>query len=224
MEYFTGELTGFLADQENAALAKLELEPDTLSLVSGMNKKSPRNLIVHVELTADTANNVESIEWADELAGRTADFLNQYTYLRAKACELRIRVLDQNGGPVTELGSSSDSNETMFVEQPEKEYAAQTWAYGYSEKQPDLQLNKFGTLPETGELYVEYYVKDSYFDFSNYEKSVAGLEPIGEELGEYLLSGEEIREFMEAEDLETLTLSLYSGNLNDEYMTWELDV
>ena len=104
-----------------------------------MNKKSPRNLIVHVELTADTANNVESIEWADELAGRTADFLNQYTYLRAKACELRIRVLDQNGGPVTELGSSSDSNETMFVEQPEKEYAAQTWAYGYSEKQPDLQ-------------------------------------------------------------------------------------
>ena len=224
VEYFTGELTGFLADQENAALAKLELEPDTLSLVSGMNKKSPRNLIVYVELTADTANNVESIEWADELAGRTADFLNQYTYLRAKACELRIRVLDQNGGPVTELGSSSDSNETMFVEQPEKEYAAQTWAYGYSEKQPDLQLNKFGTLPETGELYVEYYVKDSYFDFSNYEKSVAGLEPIGEELGEYLLSGEEIREFMEAEDLETLTLSLYSGNLNDEYMTWELDV
>ena len=72
VEYFTGELTGFLADQENAALAKLELEPDTLSLVSGMNKKSPRNLIVHVELTADTANNVESIEWADELAGRTA--------------------------------------------------------------------------------------------------------------------------------------------------------
>lgn len=138
VEYFTGELTGFLADQENAALAKLELEPDTLSLVSGMNKKSPRNLIVHVELTADTANNVESIEWADELAGRTADFLNQYTYLRAKACELRIRVLDQNGGPVTELGSSSDSNETMFVEQPQKEYAAQTWAYGYSEKQPDL--------------------------------------------------------------------------------------
>ncbi len=42
VEYFTGELTGFLADQENAALAKLELEPDTLSLVSGMNKKSPR--------------------------------------------------------------------------------------------------------------------------------------------------------------------------------------
>ena len=123
---------------ENAALAKQELEPDTLSLVSGMNKKSPRNLIVHVELTADTANNVESIEWADELAGRTADFLNQYTYLQAKACELRIRVLDQNGGPVTELGSSSDSNETMFVEQPQKEYAAQTWAYGYSEKQPDL--------------------------------------------------------------------------------------
>ena len=47
-------------------------------------------------------------------------------------------------------------------------------------------------------MYVEYYVKDSYFDFSNYEKSVAGLE--------------------------TLTLSLYSGNLNDEYMTWKLDV
>ena len=107
----------------------------------------------------------------------------------------------------------------MFVEQPEKEYAAQTWAYGYSEKQPDLQLNKFGALPETGELYVEYYVKDS-----DYEKSVAGLESIGEELGEYLLSGEEIREFMEAEDLKTLTLSLYSGNLNDEYMTWKLDV
>ena len=73
-------------------------------------------------------------------------------------------------------------------------------------------------------MYVEYYVKDSYFDFSNYEKSVAGLEPIGEKLGEYLLSGEEVREFMESEDLETLTLSLYSGNLNDEYMTWKLDV
>ena len=224
VEYFTGELTGFLADQDNAALGKLELEPDLLSLVSGMNKKSPRNLIVHVELTVDTANNVESIEWADELAGRTVDFLNQYTYLRAKACELQIRVLDQNGGPVTELGSSSDSNETMFVEQPPKEYAAQTWAYGYSEKQPDLQLNKFGILPETDELYVEYYVKDSYFDFSNYEKSVTDLEFIGEEIGEYLLFGGEIREFMEEENLETLTLSLYSGNLNDEYMTWKLDM
>ena len=198
---------------------------DTLSLIPGKNKKSLYNLSFRVRLVTDRIRDEEGMKQADRLAEEITDFLKQYSYVGLKSKDVWVKVYNQNGEVLSDMQSSvSISNETMFVEIPEDEYEIQTRAFKYSGNGRKFQLKKFGPLSGTGELYVEYAVDDGYFDFDDLDGSIAGLEAIGEESREYLLSSEKTEKYMESYHLNVLTISFYSGNFDDDYVTFNFDI
>ena len=224
-EFFTGEVTEFLKGYENTELESLEVVQDTLSLIPGKNKKSLYNLSFRVRLVTDRIRDEEGMKQADRLAEEITDFLKQYSYVGLKSKDVWVKVYNQNGEVLSDMQSSvSISNETMFVEIPEDEYEIQTRAFKYSGNGRKFQLKKFGPLSGTGELYVEYAVDDGYFDFDDLDGSIAGLEAIGEEIREYLLLSEKTEKYMESYHLNVLTISFYSGNFDDDYVTFNFDI
>lgn len=224
-EYFTGELEEFLKGYENMELESLEVVQDTLSLIPGKNKKSLYNLSFRVRLVTDRIRDEEGMEEADRLAEEVISFLKQYSYVGLKSKDVWVKVYNQNEEVLSDMQSSvSILNETMFVEIPKDEYEVQTRAFKYSGNGRKFQLKKFAPLSETGELYVEYAVNDGYFDFDDLDGSIAGLEAVGEEIREYLLSSEKTEKYMESHHLNVLTISFYSGNFDDDYVTFNFDI
>lgn len=224
-KYFSREVDEFLKGYENTELENLEIFQDTLSLIPGKNKKSLYNLIFRVDIVTDKIRDEEGMKQADRLAEETTDFLKQYSYVGLKSKDVWVKIYNRNEEVLSDMQSSvSILNETMFVEIPEDEYEIQTRAFKYSGNGRKFQLNKFGPLSGTGELYVEYAVDDSYFDFDDLDGSIAGLEAVGEDIREYLLSSEKTEKYMESHHLNVLTISFYSGNFDDDYVTFNFDI
>lgn len=170
--YFTDEIKGFLKDYENVELDTITIEQDNLSVIEGKNNQSLSNLIFHVNIIVDTTNHVDSYDWADEISDRLLRFFDQYSYYNLKVKQTDINTLALNKCRIHSVQAySSPSNETVFVEQPEDEYAVQTAAFSFYESNPEFILRKFGVISDSEhkELYVEYYVHDDYFDFKNME-------------------------------------------------------
>lgn len=100
---------------------------------------------------------------ADRLAEEITDFLKQYSYVGLKSKDVWVKIYNRNEEVLSDMQSSvSILNETMFVEIPEDEYEIQTRAFKYAGNGRKFQLNKFGPLSGTGELYVEYAVDDMH--------------------------------------------------------------
>lgn len=223
-EYFTNELTEFFKQYENVDLGDITIMQDNLSLAKGKNMKPLRNLDLEIDIVIDMTGNVGSIEPAEDISEQLNDFLRQYSYLNLKTKILIINVLDSYHTKFYNVDSiTSTSNETVFVEQPKDEYAVQTLAFSFSEKNPDFVLNKFGIIPESGELYVEYYVEDNYFDFSNLESSLADLEQICLDIKDHLLAQKITKEFAGSNGASLLTISFNSGNIGDN-LTFHFDL
>ena len=222
-KYFSREVDEFLKGYENTELENLEIFQDTLSLIPGKNKKSLYNLIFRVDIVTDKIRDEEGMKQADRLAEETTDFLKQYSYVGLKSKDVWVKIYNRNEEVLSDMQSSvSILNETMFVEIPEDEYEIQTRAFKYSGNGRKFQLNKFGPLSGTGELYVEYAVDDGYFDFDDLDGSIAGLEAV--DIREYLLSSEKTEKYMESHHLNVLTISFYSGNFDDDYVTFNFDI
>ncbi len=81
-------------------------------------------------------------------------------------------------------------------------------------------MKKFGAIQETKELYVEYFITDSYFGSSEetIKAGIDGLSSIRDEIKEYLLSKDAMVQYIKENGLEILTISFYNGVLEDSYL------
>jgi len=221
--YYEGLIQDFLQEQELLSLRCVTVEQDNLSLIPGKNNKSLLNLILHIDLEMDTTNNVNSYDIAKEVSLQIREHLSGDTFYALKMKQWIISTYDLNGYLVsTSEGRASVSNEFIFREQSEVEYAAQSIAYHYSEENPEFILEKFGAVPETKELYVEYYIMDSYFGSGEDEnrRCIDNLESIGNNIKDYLLKEDPVDCYITENGLKILTISFRNGIFEDFYLVF----
>lgn len=225
--HYTELIETFLQDEELFNFFHIAIERDDLSLVRGKNHKSLLNLVLHIDLEMDTTKEIDNSSIARDVASQLMEQLQSDTFYALKVKRCVVSTYDLNGYRIrTSERRGSISNEEIFREQPEAEYAAQSVAYRYSEENPEFELDKFGALPETKELYVEYYVEDSYFGRGEEEiqQNIERLETICETIREYLLREAPTGRYIEENDLKILTISFRNGIFEDDYLTSNFDL
>lgn len=223
--FLTDEFDGFLNEYGNVKLDNLIIEQDSLSVIEGMNQKSLRNLDVEVNLMVDTTNNVEIYDFVEDISKKVPDYLHQYSYVALKVKRILVKVLDQNSYKIHEIEAHCSSvNETIFAEQEEDEYAVQTLAFQFAEKNPVFVLSKFGKISESKELYVEYKVDDDYFTPAELDKNIADLEKVSEKIKDSLLSQKVTEEYISSNQLDRFTISFFNGIFDDSYQTFSYEL
>ena len=215
-KYFSDELAEFLNQYEDTEVDSVVLKQDHLSVVTGRNSKSLENLEMEVNILMDTLNNFNHGVLAEDVAAQIGDFFHQYSYYNMKVKELCVNIFDHHHTPVYDQSTTYIiGDETIFALQPGDEYAVQTAAFLYFASNSPYSLQKFGIIPETNELYVEYRIRDDAFDYRNMEKSMAELEALSHDLEEYLLSYHVTNDYISAHKITQLTIAFDIGILGE---------
>ena len=227
--YYTHLIKEFLdADKEKRfELLRVEIEKDRLSLITGENLKPHLNLIFRVDLKKKTQRDIDDVEIAEKFFQQLREYLNTDTFFATKAAQISVSTYDLNGYLIKTLQCSwFDAHELKALEQPETEYAAQTVAFDFKKQKSEFLLKKFGAIQETKELYVEYFIADSYFGSSEetIKAGIDGLSSIRDEIKEYLLSKDAMVQYIKENGLEILTISFYNGILEDSYLTFNYPI
>lgn len=219
-------LSDCLKEGQLAQLTDLSLTKDTLSLIEGKNLKPLENLSVDIDaelLSSDASNAVQT---GAEVIESIRTALRNCTYTAPLTSNLSIDVHYQHGIANTYRTYSSYTDTELFREQDEGEYAAQTIAYDFGKQNRILQkkdfvLQKFGAIPETQELYVEYYAMDEYLlDETVKADRTAALEDKCQELQKELLADESAAQYIQENNLKTLTVSFQNSFFEDGYLTF----
>ena len=225
--HYTELIETFLQDEELFDFLHITIERDDLSLVQGKNHKSLFNLVFHIDLEMDTTKEIDNSTIARDTAYQLMEHLLSDTFYALKVKRCVVSTYDLNGYRIrTSERRGTISNEEIFREQPETEYAAQSVAYRFSEENPAFELDKFGALPDTKELYVEYYVEDSYFGLGEEEnqQNTERLETISETIQEYLLREAPTGRYIEEHGLKILTISFRNGIFDNDYLTFNIEL
>lgn len=225
--HYTELIETFLQDEELFDFLHITIERDDLSLVQGKNHKSLFNLVFHIDLEMDTTKEIDNSTIARDTAYQLMEHLLSDTFYALKVKRCVVSTYDLNGYQIrTSERRGTISNEEIFREQPETEYAAQSVAYRFSEENPAFELDKFGALPDTKELYVEYYVEDSYFGLGEEEnqQNTERLETISETIQEYLLREAPTGRYIEENGLKILTISFRNGIFDNDYLTFNIEL
>lgn len=225
--HYTELIETFLQDEELFDFLHIAIERDDLSLVRGKNHKSLFNLVFHIDLEMDTTKEIDNSTIARDTAYQLMEHLLSDTFYALKVKRCVVSTYDLNGYRIrTSERRGTISNEEIFREQPETEYAAQSVAYRFSEENPAFELDKFGALPDTKELYVEYYVEDSYFGLGEEEnqQNTERLETISETIQEYLLREAPTGRYIEENGLKILTISFRNGIFDNDYLTFNIEL
>ena len=220
------ELLEAFLEEEEYELFAFEIEEDNLSLILGQNLKPRLNLTFRIDLRKSVQRDIDDVENAKELAFRIMDEMGRDTFFTLKAAEVVVSTYDMNGYIIDTSHMSRGSAELRALEQPEVEYSAQTVAFNFKNKQSAFFLKKFGAIQETKELYVEYFIADSYFGSSEetIKARIDGLSSIRDEIKEYLLSKDAMVQYIKENGLEILTISFYNGILEDSYLTFNYPI
>ena len=225
--HYTELIETFLQDEELFDFLHITIARDDLSLVQGKNHKSLFNLVFHIDLEMDTTKEIDNSTIARDTAYQLMEHLLSDTFYALKVKRCVVSTYDLNGYRIrTSERRGTISNEEIFREQPETEYAAQSVAYRFSEENPAFELDKFGALPDTKELYVEYYVEDSYFGLGEEEnqQNTERLETISETIQEYLLREAPTGRYIEENGLKILTISFRNGIFDNDYLTFNIEL
>lgn len=213
----------FLQEEELFDLYNIAIEQDNLSVIPGKNNKSLLNLILRIDLKVDRIKILENWDIVADVASQIGVYLHDDTFYALKVKQCIISTYDLNGYLIrTSEHRASVLDESIFREQSESEYAAQSIAYEYSQENSEFILEKFGALSETRELYVEYYVKDSYFGFGEDEnrKHIDNLESVAGGIKDYLLKESAVNGYIAENNLKILTISFRNGILEDFYLVF----
>lgn len=219
-------LSDCLKEEKIAELTDLSLTKDTLSLVEGKNLKPLENLSVDVDAELLSSDVPDPVETGAEVIESIENALRNCTYTAPLMIKLHINVYYQYGIANTSDSNFSYVNVEIYKEQNENEYAAQTIAYDFGKQSPvlqkkDLVLQKFGAIPETQELYVEYYAMDEYLlDETVKADRTAALEDKCQELQKELLADESAAQYIQENNLKTLTVSFQNSFFEDGYLTF----
>jgi len=220
--FFKKETENFLIKYENVNLKGLSITKDNLSIIKGQNNKSLFNLIFKIDVVIDTSNMIGSAEYATEILKQLSEFYWEYGYFNLKAKKLYISAYDLNGNKINEKEVDIiTGRETVFINQSQDELYVQTLAYNMATKIKDVVLQKFGVVKETKELYIEYYLEDSFFiDNKEIENSIVELERIADELKYIILSDKEAQEFVNDNNVKVITISFNNINIENSYITF----
>lgn len=219
-------LSDCLAADQVAELTSFSLTKDTLSLVEGENLKPLENLYVDVEAMLLDADTTTPVETGAEVIESIENYLRNYTYTTSLMVNLHINVYYEYGIANTFSTNFSYVNVEVHKEQDEDEYAAQTIAYDFGKQNSILQkknliLQKFGAIPETQELYVEYYAVDDYLLDEKVEADRRGaLEQKYQELRKQLLADESAQRYIQDNSLTSLTVSFQNSFFENGYLTF----
>lgn len=219
-------LSDCLKEEKLAELTDLSLTKDTLSLVEGKNLKPLENLSVDIDAELLSSDVPDPVETGAEVIESIENALRNCTYTAPLTSNLSIDVHYQYGIANTFRGHTSFANVEVYKEQDENEYAAQTIAYDFGKQnrilqKKDLVLQKFGAIPETQELYVEYYAMDEYLlDETVKADRTAALEDKCQELQKELLADESAAQYIQENNLKTLTVSFQNSFFEDGYLTF----
>lgn len=215
--YYEDLLQDFLREGP-ADLRGVTVEQDNLSVIRGKNRKSLLNLILRIDLEMDTTQDINSFDVAEEIPSQIREYLHGDTFYALKMKQCTVSIYNLDGYLVwTQESNTSILDESIFREQPESEYAAQSVAYHYSEENPEFVLDKFGALSETKELYVEYYVEDSYFGRGEDEinRRIDNLESFADGIKDQLLPADPVNDYITENGLKILTIVFRNGILPD---------
>ena len=219
-------LSDCLKEEKLAELTNLSLTKDTLSLVEGKNLKPLENLYVDIDAELLSSDVPDPVETGAKVIESIRNSMENCTYTTSLMVSLHINVYYQYGIANTFHGRTSYANVEVYKEQDENEYAAQTIAYDFGKQnrilqKKDLVLQKFGAIPETQELYVEYYAMDEYLlDEAVKPNRTAALEDKCQELQKELLADESAAQYIQENNLKTLTVSFQNSFFEDGYLTF----
>ena len=219
-------LADCLKEGQLAQLTNLSLTKDTLSLIEGKNLKPLENLSVDIDAVLLDEDTRTPVETGAEVIESIENALRNCTYTAPLMIKLHINVYYQYGIANTSDSNFSYVNVEIYKEQNENEYAAQTIAYDFGKQNRILQkkdfvLQKFGAIPETQELYVEYYAMDEYLlDETVKADRTAALEDKCQELQKELLADESATQYIQENNLKTLTISFQNSFFEDGYLTF----
>lgn len=217
-------LSDCLKEEKIAELTDLSLTKDTLSLVEGKNLKPLENLSVDIEAELLSSDVPDPVETGAEVIESIENALRNCTYTAALTANVSIDVHYQHGIANTYRTYSSYTDTELFREQDEGEYAAQTIAYDFGKQSPVLQkkdfvLQKFGVIPDSQELYIAYYAMDDYLlDETVRQNRTAALEEKCQELQKELLADESAAQYIQENNLKTLTISFQNSFFEDGYL------
>lgn len=221
------QISEFCKSDGVAEFIELHLDQDKLSLVKDKNQKPIENLIVHIQVNLLHSEDPEfqAVIASKDFFSRLNDYLRTLPYTRFLTKEITILASYDGIDTVNSFkGNVSYVDPIAFLEQSETESASQTIFYDFSKKNESFKLQKFGAIPETQELYIEYYVTD---DFLLDEKvkldRYAALEEKYQEIKKMLLE-DCTKQYIKENDLTSLTVSFQSGFLDDGFMTFHEDL
>ena len=220
--YYEDLLQDFLREGP-VGLRSVAIEQDNLSVIQGKNRKSLLNLILRIDLVMDTTKDINSFDIAKEIPSQVEEYLRGDTFYALKTKQRIISIYNLDGYLVwTRDSNTVIIDESIFREQPESEYAAQSVAYHYSEENPEFVLDKFGALSETKELYVEYYVEDSYFGRGEDEvnQRTDDLSQFASDIKDQLLPADPVSDYITENGLKILTIVFRNGILHDSYVVF----
>lgn len=218
------QISEFCESDGVAELIELHLDQDKLSLVKGENKKPIENLIVDIKInllhSEDPA--FQAVTASKEFFSRLNHYLRTLPYTGFLTKEITISASYDGLDPVNTFKSSvSYVDPIAFSEQSESELASQTTLYYFAEKNKSFQLQKFGAIPETQELYVEYYLMDDILlDETVQTDRHRALEEKYLEIKKLLLDEKSTGQYVEENNLTSLTVSFQSSLLDDGFMTF----
>lgn len=215
-------LSACLKEDQVAELLNVSFTKDELTMVKGENKKTLENLYVDIDAKLLPSDDPEfkPMDVGNEVITSIRNYLDNYTYATLMS-NLHINVFYDYGIANTSNAHISYVNVQVYKELGEAEYATQTIAYKFSKQNRDFSLLKFGAIPETGELYIEYYVTDDFLlDEKVKPDRHAALEEKYRKIKEQLLKEESTEQYIKENDLTSLTVSFQNSFLEDGYMTF----
>ena len=227
--YYTELIKDFLnqCEEKRFDFLNMEIEQDSLSLIQGENLKPRLNLIFKIDLKMNDPRTFDDVEAADNISSQIMEYLGNDTFYAVKAAQIFISTYDLDGYLINTAHTwRTSTHELRALEQLEPEFSAQTLAFDFQKKKSEFLLQKFGAIQETKELYVEYFIADSYFGSSEetIKARIDGLSSIRDEIKEYLLSKDAMAQYIKENGLEILTISFYSGILEDSYLTFNYPI
>lgn len=218
------QISEFCKSDGVAEFISLQLDRDRLTMVKGENKKPIENLIVDIKVNLLHSDDpeFEAVTASKEFFTRLNDYLRTLPYTCFLTKEVTIRASYDGIDPVnTFKGNVSYVDSIAFLEQSENELASQTIAYEFSQKNSDFILQKFGTIPKTQELYIEYYVMDDFLlDEKVKEDRSSALEEKYQKIKQLLLAKESTKQYIKENDLTSLTVSFQNSFLDDGFLTF----
>ena len=206
--YFSEVVDHLLRAEDSVTLDHLEITEDRFSLAEGRNKKPMRNLSCEIHLLFEQNLEPDFMEARQNIADHILSTLSDYSYFALNVRNAAVYNVSHN--LTTEiLGyAGTDAASIQYIEQPSDEYHVQTLLYDFKDQQPGFRLSKFGILPETQELLIEYCIDE--FLSGKYDGSKDDLEQISKDIQSMLLADAESAAYLQSHKIQTVTVSFSS--------------